>query len=93
MALEIPLSDIGGDQQIVGVYATTSRQTTRVLTEGPNSTPPANSGAFVQVGRQGNPLFNEALVALVDKDLYNRTQPTSDAQLFDKYARIWNWRS
>ena len=26
MALEIPLSEIGGDQQVVGVYATTSRQ-------------------------------------------------------------------
>ena len=87
MALEIPLSDIGGDQQIVGVYATTSRQTTRVLSGGPNSGQPSNTGPFVQVGRQGNPLFNEALVALVDKDLYNRTQPTSDAQLFDKYAR------
>jgi hypothetical protein len=39
------------------------------------------------VGRQGNPLFNEALVALVDKDLYSRTQPSSDAANFDQYAR------
>jgi len=40
----------------------------------------------VQVGRQGNPLFNEALVAIVDKDLYNRTEPTKDQELFAKYA-------
>ena len=86
MVLEIPISDLGGDQQVVGVYATTNRQTTRVLTEGQGSQPPVNSGPFVQVGRQGNPLFNEALVAVVDKDLYSRTKPTSDATLFQKYA-------
>lgn len=87
MALEIPVSELGGDQQVVGVYATTSRQSMRVLTEGTSSTAPVNSGPFVQVARQGNPLFNEALVALQDKDLYSRTQPTADATLFDKYAR------
>ena len=41
---------------------------------------------FVQVARQGNPLFNEALVAIVDKDTYNRTRPTADRRLFRKYA-------
>ncbi len=30
-----------------------------------------NSGPWVQVNRLGNPLFNEALVALQDKDNYN----------------------
>ncbi|MGI8956147.1 MAG: DUF4331 domain-containing protein [Chthoniobacterales bacterium] len=86
LVLQIPLSELGGDQQVVGVYATTSRQTTRVLSEGPASMPPVNTGPFVQVGRQGNPLFNEGLVALKDKDLYSRTQPTADATLFQQYA-------
>ncbi len=86
IVLQIPVSDLGGDQQVVGVYATTSRQTTRVLSEGPASLPPVNSGPFVQVGRQGNPLFNEGLVALKDKDLYSRTKPTEDANLFQNYA-------
>jgi hypothetical protein len=36
--------------------------------------------------RQGNPLFNEGLVAIVDKDLYSRTSPSDDAKLFKKYA-------
>jgi hypothetical protein len=44
------------------------------------------NGPFVQVARQGNPLFNEGLVALADKDLYSRTSPTSDSELFRKYA-------
>jgi hypothetical protein len=41
----------------------------------------------VQVNRLGNPLFNEALVALVGKDKYNRTSPTTDAATFATYAR------
>lgn len=88
IALEIPLSALGGDQQIVGVYATTSRQRVRVLPdgEGKGGDRGAMTGDFVQVGRQGNPLFCEALVAIKDKDLYNQTSPTVDARLFSKYA-------
>lgn len=83
MALEIPLADIGGDRQVVGVYASTSREQVRIL----GSRGPSPSGGFVQVARQGNPLFNEGLVALADKDLYSRTSPKYDRQLFLKYAQ------
>jgi hypothetical protein len=87
IVLEIPLSDIpGGEQQTIGVYATTSRRATTVLTDGANSTGTTATGSWVQVGRQGNPLFCEAFVAIKDKDLYNRTKPTSDATLFKNYA-------
>lgn len=83
MALEIPVSELGGDQQVVGVYATTSRQSIKILHDDKD---PNNNGPFVQVGRQGNPLFNEGLVALADKDLYSRTSPSRDNELFRKYA-------
>lgn len=86
MALEIPVSELGGDQQIVGVYATTSRQKTTVLSTKPEKKGDKITGPFVQVGRQGNPLFNEGLVAIADKDLYSRTSPTRDSDLFRKYA-------
>jgi hypothetical protein len=87
IVLEIPLSDIaGGEQQTIGVYATTSRRATTVLTDGANSAGTTATGNWVQVGRQGNPLFCEAFVAIKDKDLYNRTKPTSDATLFKTYA-------
>ena len=82
MTLNIPIDDIGGDHQIVGVYATTSRRRVKIL--GPASD--ANFGDFVQVARQGNPLFNEGLVAIKDKDLYSRTSPEFDSALFKKYA-------
>jgi len=85
MALAIPLDELGGDQQIVGVYATTSRRTVRVLRDEDGED--KNEGArWVQVGRQGNPLFNEGLVAIVDKDEYSRTSPARDRELFAKYA-------
>jgi hypothetical protein len=83
MALDIPMFELGGDQQIVGVYATTSRQSVRVLNDKQAT---KNNGPFVQVARQGNPLFNEGLVAIADKDLYSRTSPSSDSELFRKYA-------
>src|SRR5262245_14590494 len=83
MALEVPVSELGGDQQIAGIYATTSRRTVRVLDD---KQAPKNSGPFVQVAREGNPLFNEALVAIADKDLYSRTSPEVDATIFRKYA-------
>jgi hypothetical protein len=82
MALEIPISELGGDHQIVGVYATTSRRRVTILKEDSNKT----AGQWVQVARQGNPLFNEGLVALADKDRYSRTSPSEDSKLFRKYA-------
>ena len=84
MALAIPVDDIGGDRQIASVYATTSRRRFNILTEGLRQSQPF--GDWVQVARQGNPLFNEGLVAIEDKDLYSRTSPSADRILFRKYA-------
>ena len=94
MALKIPIDELGGDRQVVGVYATTSRQKVSVLRDldrrnrrdDKKSQETISVGPWVQVARQGNPLFNEGLVALKDKDLYSRTSPTSDDKLFRKYA-------
>ncbi len=82
LSLVIPVSELGGDQQMVGVYATTSRRQVKILRERGDIT----GGQWIQVGRQGNPLFCEGLVAIADKDLYNRTSPSRDASLFRKYA-------
>ncbi len=82
LSLVIPVSELGGDQQAVGVYATTSRRQMRVIRDRSDS----ESGRWVQVGRQGNPLFCEGLVAIEDKDRYNRSTPASDSAIFRKYA-------
>ncbi len=90
-ALQIPVANLPslnyesvffGPQTGVGVYASVSRQMFRTLS--PDG-PPTASGPWVQVNRLGNPIFNEALVAVADKDRYNRTAPTGDAT-FATYA-------
>jgi hypothetical protein len=78
-----PLPAIG-EASGVGVYASVSRP--RITLRRSNNEP-VNSGPWIQVNRLGNPLFNEVLVALKDKDNYNRTAPTSDATTFATYAR------
>src|SRR6266700_7321537 len=82
MGLEIPIAELGGDHQVVGVYASTSRREFRIFSDNGNQT----VGEWVQVARQGNPLFNEGLVAIADKDRYGRTSPSEDGTLFRKYA-------
>ncbi|MBA3649930.1 MAG: DUF4331 domain-containing protein [Chthoniobacterales bacterium] len=93
-AIQIPLTDLpslpynvvnnatffGPPVQLgVGVFASTARPRIRlVFDENP-------TGRFVQVQRLGNPIFNEGLVALQDKDNLNATAPTEDAQ-FATYA-------
>ncbi|MGF1526578.1 MAG: DUF4331 domain-containing protein [Candidatus Competibacterales bacterium] len=67
----------------VGVYASVSR---RRLTLRQTDGAPVSAGPWIQVNRMGNPLFNEVLVALADKDHYNRTPPTLDDAEFSTYA-------
>jgi hypothetical protein len=74
---------LGGDTTGVGVYASVSRPRVTLRS---SSGAPTSSGPWVQVNRMGNPLFNEVLVALRDKDNYNRTNPTGDAA-FATYAQ------
>jgi hypothetical protein len=83
IALNIPLSDIGGDRQVVGVHASCNRRTHTVYRDNGDT---KSVGKWVQVSRQGNPLFCEAFVALEDKDLYSRTSPAKDSTTFRQYA-------
>jgi hypothetical protein len=83
IVISIPVSELGGDQQIVGVYATTSRKALTVLRD---PRVPATFGEYVQVHRKGNPAFCELLVAGKDKDLFTETSPSVDQTTFAKYA-------
>ncbi len=83
ITLQVPVSFIGGDMQVVGVHASTYRQSIELRTDVMD---PIQYGPFVQVGRQGNPLFCEAFIAIADKDAYNRLTPETDAARFTNYA-------
>jgi len=67
----------------IGVYASVSRPRVTLRSDTGNNT---SKGPWIQVNRLANPLFNEVLVALADKDNYNRTKPTEDAAKFSTYA-------
>jgi len=82
IALNIPLEALDG-ATFAGVYATTERRQRTTLSKRRGA---KARGRFVQVARQGNPLFNEALVAVGDADLYNRSEPRDDDRRFSTYA-------
>jgi hypothetical protein len=91
-AIQIPISSLTaiaytdaftGSSHGVGVYASVSRPR---ITLRSTSGDPLSSGPWIQVNRLGNPLFNEVLVALKDKDNYNRDVPTSDQTKYKTYA-------
>ena len=57
---------------VVGVYASTSRRSVRVLDAGGNRD--FTFGPWVQVSRLGIPLVNEVLIPLAKKDLWNKLE-------------------
>ena len=87
IAIQVPITDIslGGAkptntaaaQSSVGIWTTASRRKARVLTgTGGSGT---ETGPYVQVSRLGNPLFNEVLVPLAQKDRWNASIPANDS--------------
>jgi hypothetical protein len=73
---------LSGPSTGVGVYASVSRQRITLRRTDNRS---IESGPWIQINRLANPLFNEVLVALKDKDRYNRSSPPGDSQ-FATYA-------
>jgi hypothetical protein len=67
----------------IGVYTAAFRRKATVR----DDTCGVTTGPWVQVSRLGNPLFNEVIVPMGDKDRWNRTQPIQDGPLFSKYVK------
>ena len=70
---------------MIGVWTTASRQKVRVIEDPHGPAGHAASGPFVQVSRLGNPLVNELLIGLGDKDYWNLQPPTADGTTFFEY--------
>lgn len=92
-AIQVPLANLPapiaytdaftGLSHGLGIYASVSRQRITLRSSTGDNT---NSGPWIQINRLGNPLFNEVLVAIQDKDNYNRDVPTNDAARYAQYA-------
>lgn len=63
-------------RSVIGSYASASRKQARVY--GGSTEPSWDTGPWVQVSRLGNPLFNEVLVPMSKKDLWNAVEPKED---------------
>ena len=75
------VSDAKAGNAAVGVWATTERRRVNVLRHGKR-----HGSRWVQVSRLGNPLINEVIIPIGQKDKFNRTSPADDLKNFGKYA-------
>jgi hypothetical protein len=93
IALQVPITDLTHDGAMpkgindphaaIGVWSSTSRHKSKMYDDKTHSW--VTTGPFRQVSRLGNPLFNEVIVPMGDKDRWNATFPHSDKQ-FAKYV-------
>jgi len=84
IAIQVPISQLlqSNANPVIGVWATASRRKARILNDaGPGAD--VEAGPFVQVSRLGNPLFNEVIVPMSEKDLWNSLPPSADDQFLD----------
>jgi hypothetical protein len=73
------------EQPVIGGWTTASLPQARVLNPEPvgDEQPTVYGGAFTQVSRLGNPLVNEVVIGVPEKDLFNASEPQNDAQFLD----------
>jgi hypothetical protein len=86
IAIQVPITALTRDgsrptsvtdaRSVIGVYGSASRRKVRIL-ENQND---VESGPWVQVSRLGNPLFNEVIVPMGQKDLWNSVEPSADSR-------------
>jgi hypothetical protein len=84
IALQVPIRHlVSGQQTTIGVYASASRRAVRVLRRDGSRD---DFGEYVQVSRLGEPLINEAVIPLGQKDEWNRSDPEDDARFEGFYT-------
>src|SRR5438552_9781666 len=83
IAIQIPISKLTADHSVpkddtspkavLGIWGAASRRKVRIAEH-------SEAGPWVQVSRLANPLFNEVIVPLGDKDRWNALPPVKDKQ-------------
>jgi hypothetical protein len=72
-----------GTDPVIGGWTTASLRQARLLNGKPgsgNNNAAKQGGAWTQVSRLGNPLVNELVIGLPDKDKFNASSPKDDTQ-------------
>jgi hypothetical protein len=77
IAIRVPISALTvSGRPTIGVWTTASRQKARIYDADQGQY--ISAGPFVQVSRLGNPLVNEVLIPMGQKDLWNSLPPAGD---------------
>jgi Domain of unknown function (DUF4331) len=94
LALQVPIGQLTRDSStptnltspaaVIGIWTTASRQRVGILEGGRGGA--LVTGPYVQVSRLGNPLINELLIGIGQKDFWNRQLPAGDKQFVASYT-------
>ena len=96
IAIQVPITDLTSTGKVptgvtdptatIGVWSTASRQQVKILESDQYDNPIAElAGAWHQVSRLGNPLINEVMIPLQQKDYWNHQGPAGDSQFLSSY--------
>jgi hypothetical protein len=66
VAIRVPVSELGGSKNVIGVFSRTSKQDA--------------DGHYRAVSRLGNPLVNEVVIPIKEKDRFNASVPADDGR-------------
>jgi len=87
LALEVHKSCLATSaDSVIGGWTTASVRQSQLINPNPkkgHGTAAVAGGAWVQVSRLGMPLVNEVVIGLPDKDKFNASKPSADAQFAD----------
>jgi hypothetical protein len=93
LAIQVPIKDLTrtgkrptnvmGRSSVIGVWATASRRKARMFDQKLGKY--VGRGPWKQVSRLGNPLFNEVIVPMAEKDQWNARPPRRDSK-YTKYV-------
>jgi len=92
IAIQLPISMVTRDGQVptnaantrsvIGIWTTASRRKAQIRSAGGTT----ETGPWVQVSRLGNPLINEVIIPMAEKDGWNAVVPATDSQFAKYYA-------
>jgi len=93
IALQVPITEVtrsgklptnvASPGAVIGVWASASRRKSRIFD--PRTGEYKHHGPWEQVSRLGNPLFNEVIVPMAEKDAWNAHRPKYD-QAYAKFV-------
>jgi hypothetical protein len=92
IAIQVPITDLvrkgasgeSDPKSVIGVWTTANRRAACVTDADGQTT---STGPWRQVSRLGEPLINEVIIPLGEKDLWNHLAPVGDKQFAGSYAQ------